>query len=123
MRAEIQKLSARVLRDLYDYCGSRGIQSIAVTCNHTLRQTVIPVGATEEERTELLSRAQPMPARLYRVSLDHPHAQTVVNWREASLARVNQLSTVEYDGLTSLVLTTDAAQSSDAHDAAGELQF
>jgi hypothetical protein len=64
-----------------------------------------------------------MPARLYRVSLDHPHAQTVVNWREASLARVNQLSTVEYDGLTSLVLTTDAAQSSDAHDAAGELQF
>jgi hypothetical protein len=96
MRSEIQELSARVMRDLYDYCGSRGIRSIAVTCNHTLRETMVPAGATEEEKTELQQRAKVVTARLYRVSLDQARAQTVVNWRSLALPRETQLSTLEY---------------------------
>ncbi len=123
MRVEIQDLSARVMRDLYDYCGSRGIKSIAVTCNHTLRESTIPDGATEEERAELQSRAKATTARLYRVSLDQSHAQTVVNWRSLALSRVAELCTVEYDGLTHLTITQGLLSNPDNLDATEELQF
>jgi DNA-directed RNA polymerase subunit RPC12/RpoP len=125
LRVEIQELSAQVMRDLYEYCGSRGIKSIAVTCDHTLRETQIPPGATEAEREELLQRAKPIPGRLYRVSLDQFHAQAVVNWRSLALSRLTQLWAVEYDGLTHLTLTTiqGSPLGSDQRDAVGELQF
>ena len=123
MRDEIQELSARVLRDLYSYCGSRGIKSISVTCDHTVRQTVVPTGATDEERKQLLERAKPVPARLYRVTLDREQAQVVADWRQVSLPRVIELSTVEYDGLVHLTITRRPLANQDAHDAAGELEF
>jgi hypothetical protein len=123
MRDKIQELSARVLRDLYSYCGSRGIKSISVTCDHTLRQTVVPAGATDEERKQLLERAKPVPARLYRVSLDRDQAQVVADWRQVSLPRLIELSTVEYDGLVHLTITHGPLANQDAHDAAGELEF
>ena len=46
LRAEIQDLSTQVLCDLYDYCGSRGIESVSVSCDHTVRQAMIPRDAT-----------------------------------------------------------------------------
>jgi hypothetical protein len=123
MREEIQELSAHVLRDLYSYCGSRGIRSISVTCNHTLLQTLALPGATDEERMLLLQRARPMPARLYRVSLDETRAAAIADWRRASLSRVAELSTVEYDGLVTLTISSNPLANQDAHDAEGELQF
>jgi hypothetical protein len=123
MRDEIRELSARVMRDLYSYCGSRGIQSISVTCDHTVRQTVILKDATDEEQRQLLDRAKPVPARLYRVSLDREQAQVVADWRQVSLPRLIELSTVEYDGLVRLRITHTPLANQDAHDAAGELEF
>ena len=123
MRSEIQELSERVMRDLYDYCGSRGVRSIAVTCNHTMRQIPRLPGATDEEQTELGRRAKPITGRLYRVSLDQFHSQAVVNWRNLTLSRVAQLWTVEYDGLTNLTITQDSPLKQDTSDAPGELQF
>jgi hypothetical protein len=123
MRAEIQELSAQVLRDLYEYCGSRGIISISVTCNHTLRQSLVPAGATEEERVLLLERAKPIPGRLYRVSLDQAHAKKVVDWRGISLGRVIGLGSVEYDGLTHLTITQDRPLNQEEGDPGGELEF
>lgn len=123
MRGEIQELSARVLRDLYDFCGSRGIRAIAVTCNHTLRQSIILPGATQEEQALLLERAKPVPARLYRVNLDETHARSIVDWRRVSLSRVTQLYTVEYDGLVNLTITQTQLGNQHQRDAEGELQF
>jgi hypothetical protein len=125
MRTEIRELSARVLRDLYDYCGSRGIKSISVTCNHTLRETVVPDNATAEEREQLRARAQPVPARLYRVSLDQSHANAIADWRRAALSKVSRLYAVEYDGLKTLTITIvhDQFLEEDQHDAAGQLEF
>jgi hypothetical protein len=122
MRVKIQELSSRVMRDLYDFCGSRGIKSISVTCDHTLRQAVVPGNATTEERQELLDRAPPIMARLYRVSLDRSHARAVADWRQVSLGTVTQLSSVEYDGLTSLTITM-GSPFQDTRDAASLLQF
>lgn len=123
MRAEIEELSARVLRDLYDYCGSRGIRSIAVTCDHTLRRTVTPEGTTDEERALLLARAHPVTARLYRLRLDEAQARAIVDWRGIPLYRVSQLSTVEYDGLTNLTITHDQTENQNQRDAEGEPEF
>jgi len=123
LRGEIEELSARVLRDLYGFCGSRGIRSIAVTCNHTMRQTAIPDGATEEERAELLRRAEATPRRLYRASLDQSHAKAVANWRRVPLSRIVQLYTVEYDGITKLKIGHDEASSGSGFDPAGPLEF
>jgi hypothetical protein len=123
MRTEIQELSARVLRDLFDYCGSRGIISISVTCNHTLRQSLMPSGATVEERELLLERSRPLPGRLYRLSLDQAHAKAVVDWRRVSLTRVIELGTVEYDGLTHLTITQDRPLNQEERDPEGELEF
>jgi len=123
MRDEIQELSARVMRDLYSYCGSRGIKSISVTCNHTVRQTVLLDGATKEEQKELFERAKPVPARLYRVSLNASQAGAIADWRQAPLSRVIELVTVEYDGLVHLTITRDRSTSQEAYDAPGELQF
>lgn len=123
MRSEIKELSAHLLMDLYDYCGSRGIKSISVTCNHTLRQRTIPSNATDEERMLLLQQAKAVPAKLYRMSLDQSSARMILDWRRVSISQVTELSTVEYDGLTHLTITQDAVINQDEHDAAGELQF
>ena len=123
MRLEIQELSSRVLRDLYDYCGTRGIESISVTCNHTQRRAVIPPNATPDERTLLFQHTPPVPARLYRVSLDQSAAQTIMDWRCVRLSRITELSTVEYDGLKTLTITHDPFSQESAYDPAGELEF
>lgn len=122
MRVKIQELSSRVMRDLYEFCGSRGIKSISVTCDHTLRLAAVPDNATPEERLDLLERAPPTLARLYRVSLDQSHARAVADWRQVSLGTVTQLSSVEYDGLTKLTIT-EGSRLQDTRDAAGRLQF
>lgn len=122
MRQEVEELSARLLRDLYRYCGSRGINYISVTCNHTLRQTVVPTGATEEERQLLLNRAAPIPARLYRLSLDQTRARSVADWREVSLSAIIHLCRVEYDGLSTLTIS-QGMPAQESRDAEGDLQY
>ena len=123
MQAEIQELSARVLRDLYEYCSSRDITSISVTCNHTVLQSMVPEGATAEEQVYLLRRAHPAPARLYRLSLNQSRAQSIVDWRRVPLSRVIALCTVEYDGLAHLTIRQNPDLNQDKHDPQGELQF
>jgi hypothetical protein len=122
MRLEVEELSARLLRDLYRYCGSRGITHISVTCNHTLRQTVVPSGATAAERQQLLERAPPVPARLYRLSLDQSQARSVADWRQVSLSGVVHLCKVEYDGFPTLTITHGLLVQ-EARDAEGDLEF
>jgi hypothetical protein len=122
MRAEVEELSARVLRDLYHYCGSRGISYISVTCNHTLRQTVIPLGATEDERQLLLERAAPVPTRLYRLSLDQAQAHSVADWSQVSLSGIVQRSRVEYDGFPTLTISQGQSDPV-TRDVEGELEF
>ena len=123
MRAEIQELSARVMRDLYQSCGSRGIRSIVVSCNHTLLDPIIPLNSTPEEKDKLSRRALPKPTRLYRVNLDQAHARSVVDWRRVSLSRILQMANVEYDGLTRLIIRPGGTTPTPQVDAPGELEF
>ena len=121
MREEIQELSARVMRDLYSYCGTRGIRAISVTCDHTL--VLMPTGATPEEQTLLWQRLRPVISRLYRVSLDQTRARAVTDWPAEKLSQVAQLSTVEYDGFNQLTIRSGHQANADTQDASGELSF
>jgi hypothetical protein len=121
MRREVQQLSARVMKALFDYCGSREVEGLSVTCNHAIHRTPIPANATEEERQELLRRAPIVLARLYRVSLSGDAARRVENWRKIPVTKVIGIMNVEIDDLSHLEIT---GQSMDqGRDPTGELEF
>ena len=105
MRAEVRELSAQIVRDLFTYCGSRGISSISLTCNHTLLSTLIPLGATAEEKQTLERRAKKTQSKLYRVIVEGPTARNISNWQRASDEEVLRLLKVDFDGIESVHLS------------------
>jgi hypothetical protein len=107
MRREIERLSTRVIRDLFDYCGSRGIGKISVSCNHALRRAPIPPNATPAEREELLRNAPVVMANLYRASIERKSAATISNWRKAPYRTIRDIMLTEYDGLADLSISHD----------------
>jgi len=124
MKREIEDLSARVMQDLFDYCGSRGIEKISVSCNHALRRaSLIPANATAEEKAELLARAAVTMGNLYRASLDHTQARAVPDWRQVSMRILNGMMQVEYDGLRTLQISGAQADSPETRDPEGQLEF
>lgn len=104
MRREVEEISAQVLRDLFDSCGTRGIGKLQVSCNHALRQTLIPSNITEGERRELWSRAPLVMDKLYRMSMDGAAARSVADWRRISVSDLIRRMTVEYDGFEKLTI-------------------
>ena len=124
MRREIEGLSARVMRDLFDYCGSRGIEKISVSCNHALRRaSIVPANATAQEKEELQARAAVTMGNLYRASLDHTQSRAVPDWRRVSMRALNRTMTVEYDGLQTLRITGTNPDSPATGDPEGPLEF
>jgi hypothetical protein len=124
MRHEIQGLCSRVIRDLFDYCGSRGIQKISVSCNHALqRAAIVPLNATSAERAELLARAPVVMGNLYRARIDRKAAQAIADWRKTSARTIQALMDTEYDGLKTLTINSNLSNSSSGKDPEGALEF
>ncbi len=97
MRREIRELSARQVREVFEYCGARGIERLSVSCNHAIQQSAGPGLATDEERRHLRSRAEVVMSNLYRVSVDGKRAGAVADWREISTSQVLSMMVVEFD--------------------------
>ena len=123
MQAEIEEMSARVMKDLFDFCGSRGIEKLSVSCNHALRRILIPPNATGEERKELMSRARLEMGSLYRVSLDKAKARAIGDWRRVPVTRVGAMMKVDYDGLKDVEISHAIQEFLDRRDPEGELEF
>jgi hypothetical protein len=124
MRLEAQQASACVIRELFDYCGARGIARLSVSCNHALyRHSYIPTAATEAERRELEKRGAVMMACLYRVTIDASQAMRVANWRAISIPRVIELMRVDYDAMAGIKFTDLPAELPPQEDPAMELEF
>jgi hypothetical protein len=121
MRREIEALSAHVTKALFDYCGSRGIERLMVTCNHAMRRTIVPQNATPAERDELLRRAPVVLGRLYRVGLDGAQARSIADWRRISTAKVIGMMRVEFDDLKTLQISGFAM--GPQQDPEGQLEF
>jgi hypothetical protein len=103
-RAETRELSAKVIRSLFDFCGTRGIEELSVSCNHAMRRRLIPTLATDEERRYLLSRAVPKMHVLYRLHLNRPKADSL-RWRTAPSSAILKLAEVGYDGFPTLTIS------------------
>ena len=123
MRREIEDLSAQVMKDLFDYCGSRGIEKLSVSCNHALQTPFVPLGATSLEKDLLSSRARPVMGNLYRVSLDRTKARAVADWRRISNPQMLALTSVEHDGLWNLTIHGRQSSPSEQRDPEGQLEF
>jgi cell division protein FtsB len=123
LRSAIQELTAGVMQTLYDYCGTRGIKSISVTCDHTVRQAMVPADASEAERESLIEKGDIVNMALYRMSLDEAAARAIPNWRQASLSRVIKIISLDHDGLINLTIVPSSAGWSGAGEDPGPLQF
>lgn len=104
MREEVRTLCAALIRDVLDFCGTRGIERVQVSCNRALHEAYVPTEATPEERQQLEARARVVIRRIYRLSLDPSKAQSVVDWRRVSLDQVLKFSQVELDGLSRVMI-------------------
>lgn len=97
MRQDIEDATARVMKDLFDYCGARGIESISVSCNSVVSETTKdPLGKEEK-----VSRHR----SLYRAMLDFEAASSVASWRDITLASVKRLMKVDRDLTPTLIIT------------------
>ena len=91
-RKEIEEVTARVIKYLFEYTGARGIQRVSVSCNRAL-----VTGPQGSERLAMRS--------LFRASVDGEKAASVSNWRNLSVGQVEALMNVEHDGLATLIIT------------------
>ncbi|MBN8248474.1 MAG: hypothetical protein J0L84_13670 [Verrucomicrobia bacterium] len=123
LRREVEEISARVLRELYDSCGTRGIASLQVSCNHAVRQSPIPDAATPAERREILSRAPEVMDKLYRMRMDGATAMTIADWRRVSVSELLRRMTVDYDGFDKLTLSQGDGSSGPGSDPETPLKF
>jgi hypothetical protein len=91
MRRQIEEATARLMKDLFDYCGVRGIERVSVSCNRA-----ITTGDPGQERLNMRS--------LYRASIEAKKASEVASWRQLSVAQVKKLMKVEHDMVSHLTI-------------------
>ncbi|MBL9175421.1 MAG: hypothetical protein JNL10_17905 [Verrucomicrobiales bacterium] len=123
MRREVEEISARVLRDLFDSCGTRGIAKIQVSCNHAVQRGIVPSEATESERREIMSRSSMVMDKLYRMSLDAAGARAIGDWRRLPLSELLRRMSVEFDGFNALTINPSLGPTGDPKDPNTPLQF
>jgi hypothetical protein len=102
MRLEIQQLSAQVIKDLYDSCGTRGIELLSVSCNHAITRSLAPRNATPAELAEFKRRARVVMSSVYRVSIDKSAVATIADLRKVPSWKLIQLLKVEKDTLSGI---------------------
>jgi len=97
LRKEIEEISAYLIRDLFDYCGTRGIERLSVSCNRAITETSV------EGQDRLIMRS------LYRASIDAAAAAQVPRWRSLSLSQIAALTKVERDIISQVTLQKGGA--------------
>ena len=123
MRREVAEICANLARELFDYCGSRGIERVQVSCNHALRRSPAPPDATPAERDELVRRAPVRMSCIYRAVIDAEAARTVTDWRRVPLYEVIGLFRVERDSMKTLRITSGSENSERGVDPNTPLEF
>ena len=92
VRKEIEEATAHILKDVFDFTGSRGIHRLSVSCNRALVS-----GKDEHERLVMRS--------LYRAVIESKQAARVANWRTISTGQVAEVMQVEHDVISSIIIT------------------
>jgi hypothetical protein len=121
LRREMVEISSRVIRDLYDHCGRKGIGEIRVSCNHAVRRALVPAGASDAEKRRLFASAPVTWSVLYRASIPEAKATAVSNWRKLPLHKVADLLASE-DTLQTLFIDS-GLRSLQMGDPEGRLEY
>lgn len=123
LRREVRELSARLIKDIFAACGSRGIARLTVSCNHAVTSSLVPEDATPQEKTEILRAGMLNMSVIYRAGIDAVAARKVSQWRMVSVPRVMGLMQADYDGLRTLTISQDLLQSGSSEDPESDLAF
>lgn len=123
LRQEVHLVSAKLIRNLFDNCGSRGIRSLHLSCNRATRQYLIPDNATEAEGMELLRQAPLAMSSIYRLSIDGKDARTISSWRTASTADILNRCRIVSDGLTDMTILRGGSMPVPTQDPDSPLEF
>lgn len=107
LRREVELLSARLIKDLFDYCGSRGIERLSVSCNRAVYESPVPEGATPEERKALVKTGELIMRSLYRVAVDGSAVPVGKQWRSMSEPAVLRLAVVEKDKFSDMTISQE----------------
>ena len=97
MRAEVEEITAKVIKDIFDYCGARGIQRLSVSCNRA-----VVIGKGDNQRLVMRS--------LYRAAVESEAAAAVANWRSVSVGEVANVMRVEHDVVSGIMITQSAGR-------------
>ena len=123
LRREVEVMSAQITRDVFEACGSRGIEKLQISYNHGMQFSLVPRAATEAERAQLLKKSIVRMSRLHRVALDQKRAAGVSDWHSLTLTRVKGLLAVEYDSLDRINIVTGELEAGEQKDPTGQLEF
>ncbi|MBL7129582.1 MAG: hypothetical protein ISS16_11440 [Ignavibacteria bacterium] len=102
LKQEVITLISRVMKDLYDHCGTRTIEKIVVACEHGViykRYPVLP-GVNHQTKTFQMTV-------IYKCSISKTQALKVANWREAKLHQVSSMLKVDNDMFPYLNIQTN----------------
>lgn len=97
MRAEIEHITAKVIKDIFDYCGGRGIERLSVSCNRA-----VVIGREAAQRLVMRS--------LYRASIGASEAATIASWRGASAADAARVMNVEHDVVSGILINKSSGR-------------
>lgn len=112
LRREIETVSARLIRQVFDYCGSRGIGKISVSCNRSVRESPVPEGATAAERDALVGSSELVMRSVFRLSIPGTVVSRIGDWRALPESDVLRLATVEKDGLNKMTISGRTSRAS-----------
>jgi hypothetical protein len=92
VRKEIEEITARLIKDVFESCGTRDIERLSVSCNRALVN-----GPDDHQRLVMRS--------LYRASIDSLRATGIANWRDLSTGQVAEAMQVEHDVIAGIIIT------------------
>lgn len=113
LRNEAINLCARVMRDVYEHCGTRDIDRVQLSCNHAVQQARVSLFASEYEKRQAFAGAPVVWSVLYRCSLPGRMAEKVPKWHDASMNSIKSMLAVQEDRFSTLTIsghTTSGSQ-------------
>jgi len=105
MRSEVEEVTARVVNQLFDYCGTRGIARIIVSCNHAV----------------IKGDDNVVMDRIYRATITAEKAARVTDWRRLALSR--GLALMDVEDTISFITINSVRDTGDQIDPATPLVF
>jgi len=96
LKREVIEIISRISKDMYDHCGQKGIDGIALACTHGVRQTQFGISVGGSTVTKVI----------YKCSFAGSDAKRVPDWHGIELHKVEDMFKVEHNEFPYLRIVT-----------------